>query len=306
MIVDHAAEIADVAVSANGEIYALCRFPGRVVVLEASGRLSHRFGEGTLSNKPHGISVAPDGRVFVVDAPEHVVRIFTAAGIGAGVLGSPGRPSDTGVDTSGPVPSWTPSVSRSAPPFNHPTKVAVTSAGESFVSDGYGNARVHRFDTSGRLIRSWGDPGSGPGQFMLPHAVTELANGQLLVCDRENDRLQFFDGVGGLIQVWTGVQRPCAAAQDDQHRIWVAELPWQRGERSHRRGIISVAESPGVRLLDAVGETVTRLSELPSGTELLAPHGLAIGPEALYVAEVGYSLTGRPSEQSLHVLPRAE
>ena len=76
------------------------------------------------------------------------------------------------------------------------------------MTDGYGNARVHRFSPDGKLIRSWGEPGTGPGQFNLPHDIWVHPDGRVLVADRENERIQIFDLDGEFMEQWTHLQRP--------------------------------------------------------------------------------------------------
>ena len=74
--------------------------------------------------------------------------------------------------------------------------------GSMFMSDGYGNARVHKFSADAKYLFSWGEPGKAPGQFNLPHGVWIDRRGRLLVADRENDRVQVFDQDGKLLEVW--------------------------------------------------------------------------------------------------------
>jgi len=105
-------------------------------------------------------------------------------------------------------------------PFNMPTKAVEAPDGEVYVSDGYGQCRVHRFDKQGNLVHSWGEKGEGPGQFVLPHDVlvdtdpragTPARNGQrdrVLVCDRTNRRIQIFDRAGGFIGEWRDLRSP--------------------------------------------------------------------------------------------------
>jgi sugar lactone lactonase YvrE len=229
------------------------------------------------------------------------VRVLDPAGEQVHVIGRPGAGSATGVDYDQPITRWAASVRRPAAPFNRPTKVALASNGDLFISDGYGNARMHRFDSTGELLGSWGEPGSGPGQFMLPHSVSLLADGRLVVADRENDRLQFFGPDGDFRAQWTCVQRPTAAVQDRAGRIWVSELGWGPGEISGRRARIALGEPPGLRLLDPAGNVVGRWTRLPGGDSFVAPHGLATDSAGnLYIAEVSFSLTGRPPARALH------
>ena len=92
--------------------------------------------------------------------------------------------------------------------FNRPTDVAWAPNGDFFISDGYGNSRVHRLDRSGKHILSWGEPGSDDGQFSLPHNIAMLDDDHVIVCDRENARVQIFDTEGKLLGQWTDTGHP--------------------------------------------------------------------------------------------------
>lgn len=297
-------EVPDVAVDGADRVYVLTRMPGAVLVYDAEGRFLRSFGEGLLSPRPHAITVAADGTAYVVDDPEHIVRVFGRTGEPIRVIGTPGVPSATGFDESLPVPAWCTSVRYGGAPFNHPTKVALGVDGDIYVSDGYANSRVHHFDAEGTLIRSWGEPGTGPGQFNLPHSVCVLADGRVVVADRENDRLQIFTPTGGYVTEWTDVQRPTTVIQDLLGRILVAELGWRSGERRLRRGILEVDEPARLTVLDADGVVLGRRTDLagPDGSQaLIAPHGLAIDSHGdLYVAEVSFSFTHQEHERTLH------
>src|SRR5262249_57949664 len=98
---------------------------------------------------------------------------------------------------------------RAAGPFNYPTNLALSPAGEMYVTDGYGNARVHKFAPDGRLLLSWGEPGAGPGQFHLPHGVAVDAEGTVYVADRENSRVQLFTPGGEYLGGGTEGGRRC-------------------------------------------------------------------------------------------------
>src|SRR5207302_8667678 len=77
--------------------------------------------------------------------------------------------------------------------FNRPTDVAWDSNGNIFVADGYGNSRIAKFDKNGKFLKSWGQRGTEPGQFNLPHAIAVDAQNNVYVGDRENKRIQVFD-----------------------------------------------------------------------------------------------------------------
>ena len=133
-------------------------------------------------------------------------------------LGVSGMYTDTGYDGRDFH-----SVRRSAPPFNRPTKAVVAPSGEVYVTDGYGNARVHKFSATGALITSWGEPGSGPGQFVLPHSLVIGKDGLVYVADRQNNRIQVFDANGKFIRMWQGVQTPMDMLIDSAGHMLLAE-----------------------------------------------------------------------------------
>ena len=95
-----------------------------------------------------------------------------------------------------------------ANPFNHPTDVAVAPDGEIYVSDGYGNGRVHVFDPSGALRLSFGAVGHAAGEFMTPHALLIDRQNRVVVADRENNRVQRFDRDGNFLNEMRGLCRP--------------------------------------------------------------------------------------------------
>ncbi len=97
---------------------------------------------------------------------------------------------------------------RAAGPFNHPTEMIAHPNGDIYVTDGYRNARVHRFTQDGRLIASWGTPGKEPGQFHLPHSIAIDPEGRLYVADRANRRIQIFTPEGEFLGQWTDMGGP--------------------------------------------------------------------------------------------------
>jgi sugar lactone lactonase YvrE len=139
-------------------VYVFQRAPDPcVLVFAADGRLVDRWGEGTFQH-PHGIWMSPDGTLYCTDRDTHTVTQWTQDGELLRTWGTPGQPGTPGE------------------PFNEPTRAFLTDSGDLFVSDGYGQRRVHRFAEDGSLICSWGEPGSGPGQFATacrsPFSVT--------------------------------------------------------------------------------------------------------------------------------------
>lgn len=291
------AEWADVGVGADDRVHLLGRDPASVLTVGTDGGFLASWAPEGSSTRPHGIAVSPDGGCAIVDAPAHVVRMFAADGAPRRVLGRTGHPSETGVDTSLPVPAWPGSIRRAAGPFHMPAAVAFDADGSFFVADGYGNARVHSFDAAGRLIDSWGAPGVGAGEFLLPHHVIVRRDGTVLVCDREGDRLQVFDRDGSPLAVFDQVRRPAAAVELSDGRLVVAELPWARGEVSARRGLIERDEPARLTLLDPTGGVLGRCASTDDVDDpgfFLAPHGIASDTAGdLYLVEVRASATGR-------------
>ena len=87
----------------------------------------------------------------------------------------------------------------------------VPRTGDVYISDGYGNSRVHKFDPRGRHLRSWGEPGTDPGCFNIPHNIATDTEGLVYVADRENHRVQIFDSEGRYQDQWSNVHRPCGS-----------------------------------------------------------------------------------------------
>jgi DNA-binding beta-propeller fold protein YncE len=287
-------DVADVAVDSTGRVYLFCRSEHPVLVYERDGRFVRSWGEGVFTMRAHGITVAPDDTLWVTDDGDHTIRRFTHDGGLLQTIGVSGRASDTGYDAKTLA-----SVARGGPPFNRPTNLAVAPNGDLYVSDGYGNARVHHFSPGGELRRSWGQPGTGPGQFMLPHGIAVHLDGRVFVCDRENDRIQIFSPEGEFLAEWTDVQRPTKLVFDRRGAAIVAELTWREGMRSFRNGPIERHRPSRVAMLDAHGAVIARLGDRGPIDEtwgaadpcragnFCAPHGLALDPIGdLYVAEV--------------------
>ncbi|MGE3908620.1 MAG: peptidyl-alpha-hydroxyglycine alpha-amidating lyase family protein [Chloroflexota bacterium] len=281
-------DVSGVATDSQDRVYLITRSQPRVIVYEKDGSFVASWGENEFTERTHGITVGPDDSVYCVDDGGHCVKKFTSDGKLLLTLGT-GKPSDTGYDGS-----TVPSITHGGPPFNRPTNVAVAPNGELYVSDGYGNCRVHRFSADGELIQSWGTPGTGPGEFNLPHGIWVLPDERVLVADRENDRIQIFSPSGEFITQWLDVQRPTQLYARGDGLVYVSELQWMPGQSSFRNGKAEQRKPARISVFDEGGKVVSRLEELEAGMcasgSVGAPHSLAVDSEgSIYVGEVTYT-----------------
>ncbi len=280
-------DVDGVATDSRDRVYLLTRGDARVIVYERDGTFVTSWGENIFTPRTHGITIGPDDSVWTVDDGDHTVRKFTPDGKQLMIIGTPGVASDTGYDGK-----TVQSIQRGAPPFNRPTDAAVAPNGDLYVVDGYGNARVHHFTADGKLIRSWGEPGTGPGQFHLPHAVFVLRDGRVMVADRENDRIQFFSPEGKYLDQWTHVQRPTDMYVDRDGLVYVSELWWRVGQSSFVHGPIKYDLPGRVSVLDLNGNVLLRWcsADRCAAGNFIAPHCLCVDSRGdLYVGEVTHT-----------------
>lgn len=212
-------EVAGVAVDSQDRVYVFNRGAHPMIVFDKEGKFLNAWGEGIFTNA-HGIYIDRDDNLWCADNFDHTVRKFTTEGELLMTLGDTEHPSETGFKLNESP------VTHAAGPFNMVTNAAIAPDGDLFVADGYGNARVHRFSADGTLKASWGEPGSEPGQFNLPHSIAVDRSGKVYVADRENSRVQIFTAEGELIGIWDWVNRPCDLFIDEQENMYIAELGW--------------------------------------------------------------------------------
>jgi DNA-binding beta-propeller fold protein YncE len=285
-------DVPDVATDSTDRVYVLTRQVAQVLVYEPDGAYVDAWGLGVLSAHPHAITIGPGDEVYIVDELRHSVEQYTTTGALVRRIGPYEQPSDTGADPTIPdIYHRIATIARGAGPYNRPTKVAIAPTGDLYVSDGYANASVHRFAPDGTLLATWGEPGTGPGQFHLVHSLAVTPDGRVLVCDRENDRIQVFSPDGGYLTEWTDMHRPAGIALRGD-RLYVTELAWRPGFRSWRNGVVE-GDHPGrltIRDLDGrVLETIGGTDPLGPGG-LTAPHGVCVDSRGdIYVAEVSWT-----------------
>jgi DNA-binding beta-propeller fold protein YncE len=297
-------EVTAVATDSRDRVFVFSRGDHSVAVFDPSGELLFAWGQG-LFTRPHGITIGPDDAVYCTDDLDHTVRKFTAEGSLLMTLGTSGQPADTGATSLDYR-----TIRRAGEPFHYPTNLAVAKSGELYVSDGYGNARIHRFSADGKLLASWGEPGSGKGQFHVPHGLAVDRHGTVYVADRENSRIQLFSPDGEFLREWTDVARPCDVAIDSEGRAFVAELGHQAGRWPGWGPCPTGATGGRVSIFDSAGKLLARFGggERPCAAgDFFAPHDIWLDARGdFYVAEVIRSASGnqQPPAADYHTLQK--
>jgi sugar lactone lactonase YvrE len=244
-----------------------------ILKFDETGKLVKSFGAGLILF-PHGLSVDPDGNIWVADqlgkgSKGHQVWKFSPEGKVLLVLGKPGV-AGSGLDE-----------------FNSPTAAVVAPNGDIFVSDGHGgntNARIVKFDKTGKFIKTWGTKGSGPGEMDIPHTIAIDSRGRLFLGDRGNNRIQIFDQDGNFLDQWAQFSRPSGIYIDKNDVIYVADS--ESGSVNPAHG----AWKRGIRVGSAKDGTVTAFipdpDENPPSTS--AAEGVTADTQGvIYGAEVG-------------------
>lgn len=243
--------VSDGAVNSQNEIYLFSRGSHPITIWNTHGDFISSWGEGDFSANPHGIFISTNDNVWLVDRDYHIATEYTPGGSLLQTLGTKLAPS----------PSFL------GEPFNMPSGISVAPDGHIFVSDGYGGHRVHKFDSTGNLILSWGKQGSGNGEFALLHNIWVNSLNQVMICDRENNRVQIFDTEGQYLDQWTDLSSP--------GDIWI------------RNDVVYIVEqgSPcGVSIWTLGGELITRWR----GYGIADGHGIFIDHlDNIYVTEIG-------------------
>jgi sugar lactone lactonase YvrE len=288
--------VPGVAVGPDDRVYLITRgncprsTDHPVIVLEPDGTFVRAFGDG-LFEFTHAIAFGVDGLLYCTDVGGHRIRVFTPDGDLVRSIAGPVSPSDTGFTTDFRT------IVRAAGPFNQPTKMVTAANGDLFASDGYGNARVHHFNPTGELRASWGAPGAEHGAFNIPHSVLVLPDARVLVCDRENNRIQIFDLQGTYLGEWSDLARPDDVCVDNDGNVYVAELGERAALYPFMRPPYGQDRPARVSVLDLQGQLVTRWGDDPgSALQFAAPHGIAVDSHgSIYVSEVRQAAGADPA-----------
>ena len=246
-----------------------------MTVFDREGNIVRTWGEGVFKN-PHGVTIAPDDTVFCVDNGDSTVRKFTPEGKLLMTLGTPNEPSPK----------------MSGKPFSVPAHVAVDRrTGEFYVADGYSNARVHKYTPEGELLFSWGESGTGEGQFNIVHNIATDSEGWVYVADRYNHRIQIFSPDGRYETQGVNLSRAAAICVDDRSGkdlVYIGENFCGIATNS-----IGTDLGPRVTIMNTNGDVVARVGRESYGDQtgrFYSPHGIAVDSHGdIYVAEVSWS-----------------
>ena len=268
-------EVVDIAVDASDYVYLFSRGNHPVMVFDPDGHFIRSWGEGLFA-RPHGITIDHEGMLYCVDDAGHWIGRFTPTGSLLSSIGSRNHGA----------------VAQSGAPFNQPTTVAFDpKTNDLYITDGYGNARVHKFSQDGDHLFSWGTYGTDPGEFNLPHSVCTDREGKVYVADRENHRIQIFDDQGTYLTQWNNLHRPCGLYIADDV-VYIGQLFTQLSLNTDYPNIGAC-----ITIHDLNGKRLARLGDAHFGEapgQFIAPHGLAIDSRgSIYVGEVSTTAYGR-------------
>ena len=282
-----------------------------VMKFDSTGKLVTSFGNGLLVF-PHGIHVDRDGNVWVTDGQDNVPRPARGAGPGAGA--PPVAPPAPQPQRANPAATKGHQVFKFSPDgkvlltlgkpgggnepdyFFAPNDVITSPNGKFiFVSEGHSsvpgqNARLLKFDSTGKFIKAWGKWGNGDGEFDQPHALAFDSKGLLYVGDRNNNRVQVFDQDGNFKEKFYQFGRPSGIFIDKKDNLYVADSESGSVSQNHqdwKRGIrIGSMKDKVKKVVAFIPDPETRIRPAFTGTS--AAEGVVVDAAGnVYGAEVG-------------------
>jgi DNA-binding beta-propeller fold protein YncE len=186
-----------VGIASDGHLIVFNRGPNALLEFDANGKFVRTIGQETFV-RPHGFRIDPQGNLWVTDVNGHTVTKMTRQGEVLLTLGTKGKAGE-----------WNEAAGSRL--LNEPTDLAFGANGEIFLLQGHGRGepRMLKFDRTGKLLKTWGGMGTAPGQFDTSHSVIVDRKGLVYVADRQNRRVQIFDGEGKYIKEWKFAGLPC-------------------------------------------------------------------------------------------------
>lgn len=199
-----------VAFNSAGHFFVLARAPHPLLEFDKNGKFLRSLGEGRFP-RSHGLRIDRDDNLWTTDVVGHTVTKWSPKGEPLLTLGVQGQ--------AGP---WDEAANSRL--LNEPNDVGFAANGDIFVVEGHGKGdpRVLKFDKSGRFLKTWGGLGTGPGQFDLAHSVLVDAQGLVYVADRQNRRVQIFDGEGTYLKEWKFAGLPCSLTYGPDRRMYLS------------------------------------------------------------------------------------
>lgn len=201
---------SSVAFDARGHMLVFNRGPHPLMEFDAHGSFVRAFGEG-MYVRPHGMRLDSQGNIWTTDVAGHIVMKMSPAGEVLLTLGTRGQPGN-----------WDEAANSHL--LYEPADIAFAPGGDVLVVQGHGRGegRVLRFDKTGRFIKSWGGKGTAPSEFDQPHSILVNQQGQILVADRENRRVQLFDLDGRFLEMWKFAGLPCGLLLGPDGQVYLA------------------------------------------------------------------------------------
>ncbi len=181
-----------VATNSRGHVFVYTRSgETRLFEFDQNGNYVREIGAGNYGFAfAHAVRVDPQDNIWAVDEGTNMIIKFNPQGRVSMTLGRRPEAVEQLADLTGQGGY---SGANKPYSFNRQTDVAWDKDGNIFVSDGYGDSRVVKYDRNGRFIKSAGTRGNGPGQLNLPHTLAADAQGNIYIGDRSNNRVQVWD-----------------------------------------------------------------------------------------------------------------
>jgi DNA-binding beta-propeller fold protein YncE len=278
----HLGEGIGVATNSKGHVFVYTRSGDtRLFEFDQKGAFVREIGQGLYGFEfAHAVRVDRDDNIWAVDEGTNMIIKFTPEGQVAMVLGRRPEAVEGLVAASPGAPELPPEPYV----FSRPTDVGFDAAGNIFVTDGYGNSRVVKFDKNGRFIKQAGTKGNQPGQLNLPHTMAMDANGNVYVGDRSNARVQVFDNDLNFKAIYDSVGNPwavCISPGPHQYLFVSNSIP-DNGLAQYRdiTGEIYKMELDGT-IIGRFGKSGKRLGEFSTVHEIDCRN-----PNELFVAEI--------------------